>query len=217
MSPTTLTGPEMKPRHGHAKRAVIFLHGYGSNGEDLLSLASYLDLPETYFLSPNAPFAFEMGYPGGYQWFGLADRDPVRIVREIKVAAPILNNFIDETMARLNLAEDKIALVGFSQGSMMSMYTSLRRPKPLGGVVAISGALKGGASLKEEITARPPICIIHGMLDEVVPFSSMKDAEDILKENNVPVETHARPQLGHSIDEKSLGIINKFLTKSVQI
>ncbi|MFZ4541175.1 MAG: alpha/beta hydrolase [Rickettsiales bacterium] len=213
MSPTMLSGPQLAPRSDTVKRAVIFLHGYGSNGDDLISLAPMMDLADTVFLSPNAPFAFEMYPVAAYQWFGLADRDPVRIVREIGVATPILNHYIDSVMMTHGLVEQQVALVGFSQGSMMSMYTALRREKPLAGVVAISGALKGDAALKHEIKSRPPICIIHGEMDEVVPFAAMAQAEDILKENNVPVETHARPRLGHGIDEVGIDITNAFLQR----
>ena len=207
-----LTGPELAPKSGNVKRAVIFLHGYGSNGDDLFGLAPMMMLPDTQFLSPNAPFGFEM-YPGGYQWFGLADRDPVRILKEILVAAPILNAFINATIARLGITDSDVALVGFSQGSMMSMYTALRRPKPLAGVVAISGALKGDALLTAEIKSRPPICIIHGTADDVVSFKEMGFAEEILKSNNVPVESYARPGLGHGIDEEGIAISNRFLKK----
>ncbi len=216
MASTSLSGPELAPRSGSVKRAVIFLHGYGSNGDDLLGLAPLMDLPDTQFLAPNAPFPFEF-YPGGYQWFGLADRDPARILREIIVAAPILNAFIDATMLRFGLTEENIALIGFSQGSMMSMYTALRRAKPLAGVVAISGALKGDDALAAEIQSRPPICIIHGEADEVVAFGEMAHAEKILKANNVPVETHARPRLGHGIDEVGIDIANAFLVKAFGI
>ncbi|MES2985005.1 MAG: prolyl oligopeptidase family serine peptidase [Pseudomonadota bacterium] len=213
MSPTSLSGPERAPRSGTVKRAVIFLHGYGSNGDDLLSIADMMDLPDTQFLSPNAPFAFEI-YPDGYQWFGLADRDPQRILREIVIATPILNAYIDQQLARFNLAPENVALLGFSQGSMMAMYAATRRAKPLAGIVAVSGALKDAESLGEQIASRPPICIIHGEMDDVVPFTAMAHAEAALRANNVPVETHARPRLGHGIDEAGIDIAQAFLKKS---
>ena len=210
MSPTLLSGPEMAPKSGTVKRLVIFLHGLGSDGQDLIGLAPMLQLPDTQFCSPNAPFPCDMA-PYGYQWFSLLDRDADRIVKEIAVAAPILNAHIDAQMARFNLQPKDVALIGFSQGAMMSLYTAPRREKPLAGVVAISGALRGSEMLASDIRSRPPVCIIHGTADEVVPFTSMALAEQTLKANHVPVRAHARPGLGHGIDEEGIRITHDFL------
>ncbi len=208
----TLHDPEVPPPSGNVKHLVIFLHGVGSNGDDLISLSSeFADaLPDTHFISPNAPFKFDMA-PFGYQWFSLTDRDPVRILSEMKTASTPLNDFIDAQAARFNLRDDQIALVGFSQGSMMSLYTAPRRPKPLAGIVAYSGMVRGEASLAQEITARPPVCLIHGEWDEVVPFAAMAASEAALHAANVPVESHARPRLGHGIDLEGIEIGKRFL------
>lgn len=207
-----LTGPEVAPRSGKVRQLVIFLHGLGSNGDDLISLAGEMDdaLPDTQFLSPNAPFPFDMA-DFGYQWFSLTDRDPERILREIQLAVPKLNGFIDAQATRFALPADRIALVGFSQGCMMALYTALRRPTPLAGVVGISGMLHGAATMAAEITARPPICLIHGEWDEVVPFPAMAQAESALRAAHVPVEAHARPRLGHGIDLEGVAITTRFL------
>ena len=130
MSPTLLTGPEIAPASGIVKKLVIFLHGLGSDGNDLIGLARMMDLPDTQFVSPNAPFACDMA-PYGYQWFSLLDRDPARMLREVQIAAPILNHYIDHQAARFGLAAADIALAGFSQGSMMSLYTAPRRTEAL--------------------------------------------------------------------------------------
>ena len=205
-----LKGPELAPRNGAAKRLVIFLHGLGADGNDLLSIGPMLDLPDTHFASPNAPFPCDFG-GGGYQWFSLQDRDPARIVKEINIAAPMLNAYIDAQMEKLNLAPKDLALIGFSQGSMMSLHTAFRRPEPLAGVVGISGALFGAELLATEIKSRPPVCLIHGTHDEVVPFVAMSAAETVLKANNVSVEAHARPGLGHGIDEEGIDMASRFL------
>jgi len=211
MSPTLLTGPEMPPASGTVKRLVIFLHGLGSNGDDLLSLAELMDLPDTHFISPNAPFPFDMA-PFGYQWFSLTSMHPQKMLEGAIIAAPILNHFIDHQRARFKLADADIALVGFSQGTMMSLYTSLRRPAPLAGVVGFSGALLG-AELPAEITAKPPICLIHGAMDAVVPFAAMGMAEVALRAHGVALETHTRPTLGHGIDEQGIDLATTFLRK----
>ena len=212
MSPTALNGPERKSASGVTKRLVIFLHGLGADGNDLLSLAPMLDLPDTHFMSPNAPFACDFG-GGGYQWFSLQDRNPARILPEIRIAEPILNAYIDAALARFNLQPKDIALIGFSQGSMMSLHTAPRRAEPIAGVVGISGALFGADLLSSEIKSRPPVCIIHGTHDEVVPFVAMAAAETTLRNENVPVETYARPRLGHGIDEEGIEITATFLKR----
>jgi phospholipase/carboxylesterase len=212
MSPTLLTGPELAPASGTVKQLVIFLHGVGADGNDLLGIARMMELPDTHFFSPHAPFAYDMA-PSGRQWFSLADRNPQMMIQGIQIAAPILDATIDALMARYNLTPSQVALVGFSQGSMMSLYAAPRRAEPLAGVVAISGAMLAGDRLEAELKSRPPICLIHGKKDEVVPFGAMLQADKILQENDVRVETHARPMLGHGIDDEAIEIMEGFLAK----
>jgi phospholipase/carboxylesterase len=207
-----LTGPEMPARSGSTKRLVIFLHGLGADGNDLLSLAPMLDLPDTHFASPHAPFPCDFG-GGGYQWFSLQDRNPVRILPEIRTAEPLLNAYINAQMLKHKLTPKDVALIGFSQGSMMSLHTAPRRAEPIAGVVGISGALFGADLLASEVKSRPPVCLIHGTHDEVVPFVAMGAAETTLKSNNVPVESHTRPRLGHGIDEEGIEITAAFLKR----
>lgn len=216
MSPTMLNGPELASRSGTTKRLVIFLHGLGADGNDLLSLAPMLDLPDTHFASPNAPYPCDMA-PYGYQWFSLQDRDPTRILPEIRRAEPILNAYIDAQIAKHKLAPKDVALIGFSQGSMMSLHTAPRRAEPIAGVVGISGALFGAELLAGEIKCRPPICLIHGTHDEVVPFVAMGAAETTLRAANVNVEAHARPRLGHGIDEEGIDITATFLRHAFRL
>lgn len=207
---TTLTGPERAPQSGNVKRLVIFLHGLGADGDDLISLAPMLELPDTQFASPHAPFPCDMA-PYGYQWFSLLDRAPVKLLEGVKIAAPILNQYIDAQRDRFKLNDSDIALIGFSQGSMMALYTSLRRPKPLAGVVGFSGALIGGHLLKEEASSKLPICLVHGEEDAVVPFGAMGHAEEALQLHGIDVTTHARPYLGHGIDPEGIDIAKSFL------
>lgn len=212
MSPTLLNGPRLTSKNAITKRLVVFLHGVGADGNDLISLAPMLDLPDTEFFSPDAPFPFDMA-PFGRQWFSLADRSTATIAAGVARAAPILNATIDAEMARLKLTPSQVALVGFSQGAMMAMYIAPRRSEKLAGVVAMSGALISGDTLGAEIHSRPPVCIIHGTQDEVVPFAAMGNAEATLAQHHVPVEAHARPMLGHGIDEEAITITHGFLKK----
>ncbi len=216
MSPTLLTGPELSPESGVVKRIVMFLHGVGADGNDLIGLAHEMDLPDTFYFSPDAPFPCDMA-PYGHQWFSLLDRNPRTMLEGIKIAAPMVNATIDALCTRFALTSADVALVGFSQGSMMSLYTAPRRAQALAGVVGLSGAMLGAESLAQELQSRTPICLIHGEQDQVVPFGAMAHAQDALKENQVPVESHARPMLGHGIDEKAITILTGFLKKQFGI
>jgi phospholipase/carboxylesterase len=163
-------------------------------------------LPDAQFLSPNAPQRCDMS-PYGYQWFSLRDWSPHSMLKGAHEAAPALNLFIDMQLKRFGLSDDKLALVGFSQGTMMSLYVALRRPKPCAGIVGFSGALIG----EEGITSKPPVCLIHGDADTVVPFGAMGLAEALLKQEGVSVESHRRAGLGHGIDPDGLDTASAFL------
>ncbi len=217
MTPS-LHGPEAAPKSGAVKRLVIFLHGVGADGSDLISLAQMMapTLPDTQFLSPNAPFKFDMA-PFGHMWFSLMERSPAKLLEGVKIAAPLLNSYIDTQRDRFKLKDADIALVGFSQGTMTALYAALRRDKPLAGVVGFSGALIGEHLLKEEATSKLPICLMHGEEDEVVPFAALAHAEKNLKLHGIDVTAHARPSLGHGIDPEGLEIATEFLKKCFKL
>lgn len=200
-----LQGPEQLALSGKATKLVVFLHGYGSNGDDLISLAPYWAklLPDTTFVSPNAPFPCEMT-PVGFQWFSLESRDPQSKLAGVKIAAPILDAYLDQQLTRFGLAEKDMALVGFSQGTMMSLYVAPRRSAGVAGVVGYSGALIGAQLLATEARSKPPVLLVHGMADQVVPFDAMAQAAAGLKSAGIEVTTEPRPALPHSIDEVGL-------------
>jgi phospholipase/carboxylesterase len=201
-----LDGPRHGPPAGERVRAlVVFLHGLGADGHDLISLAPMLEplLPATAFVSPHAPQACDMA-PMGRQWFSLQDRDPDLLLTGVAAAAPCLDAFLDAELARLGLSDDRLALVGFSQGTMTALHTALRRPRPCAVVVGFSGALLKPEVLGEEIASRPPVLLVHGDADMVVPFEALALAEEALQLNGVPVAAFRRPGLGHGIDQEGL-------------
>src|SRR5215471_6090486 len=212
----TLEGPSRPPRRGgKPKSLVVLLHGLGADGNDLISLAPYWAplLPETEFVSPHAPFPCDMA-PYGYQWFSVQQRTPDAVLGGVRAAAPFLDAFLDEVLAARGLDESRLALVGFSQGTMMALYVGLRRAKAMAGIVGYSGRLIGEEALAEELRSKPPVLLMHGTGDEIVPFESLALAESRLKALGVPVTTLRRPGLGHSIDEIELAKGGEFL-KSV--
>lgn len=199
-----------------SQQLVIILHGWGADGYNLIDLADVFshNLPDAHFIAPNAPFICEAN-PFGFQWFSLLDRQPRHMLEGANKAASLLNEFIDEQLAELSLDNSSLALVGFSQGTMTALHVALRRTPQIAAVVGFSGALVGAEILSKEITARPPICLIHGNMDEVVPYSSLSHATDNLRQHGCSVEPHTRPLLGHSIDMEGMGIATEFLVKTL--
>ncbi len=208
-----LGGPTQPPASGgKPRRLVVMLHGLGADGSDLIGLAPYWAplLPEAEFLSPDAPFPCDMA-PFGRQWFSLQDRTPSAILAGVRAAAPILDAFLDEALEARGLDETSLALVGFSQGTMMSLYVGLRRAAAPAAIVGFSGALIGAETLAQEIRARPPVLLVPGDADEVVPPQALPLAESGLQAAGVPVEVLSCPGLGHGIDEAGLKRGGEFL------
>ena len=208
-----LSGPAMRPASGgKAKQLIVLLHGLGADGEDLFGLTRELapSFPNACFISPNAPYRCDMA-PYGYQWFSMLDRNPSVMYEGMLLAAPILNAFLDEALEDLELKPNKLAVIGYSQGSMMALHVAPRRAVPIAGVVGLSGGVMSAEHLGKEIQSRPPICLIHGDADQVVPYSLMGASEKILKSLDVPVVTHTRAGLGHGIDTEGLELTIAFL------
>lgn len=205
---------EQGPANGASPESlVILLHGLGSNGQDLISLSPYFAsaLPNTVFISPDAPFVCDMvppGYPNSYQWFSLQDRDPDKMLAGVQMAAPILEEFIAQQCERFNVAPEKCALVGFSQGTMMSLYVGPRYKEKLAGILGYSGAMIGEAGAQHL-----PIHLIHGEADDVVPVQARALAEELLNAAGFTVTGHTTSGLTHSIDEKGIESGAQFLSK----
>lgn len=196
------------------KNIVLLLHGLGSNADDLISLAPIMagELPETLFLSVDAPEQCDMA-PFGHQWFSLQNRAPDAILSGLQTTAqPALHKVISEIKEKYGIENKDLALLGFSQGTMTSLYTALHSDAPFAGVLGYSGALFLNPATEQDLT-KQPICLVHGTADDVVAFESLADAETTLKEHDIEIETCACPNLGHSIDEKGLGTGVSFLQR----
>jgi len=204
----TLDGPRFGPAAGGAaSQLVVLLHGLGADGNDLIGLAPALAraLPEAAFVSPHAPFPCDMA-PYGRQWFSLQSRDPASLWSGVSMAAPILGGFLDDELARLGLADDRLALVGFSQGTMMSLHLAPRRARPCAAVVGYSGLLAGPERLAAETVSRPPVLLVHGDADPIVPVAALPAARAALEAAGFTVTMQVRPGLGHGIDEAGIGL-----------
>jgi len=174
-------------------------------------------LPSTEFLCPDAPFAYDMAPPdfGGRQWFSLHDLMPAKLEAGVQGAAPILNEYIDHVLTTRKLPPKRLALVGFSQGTMMALYVAPRRAEPVACVIGYSGMLRGGETLKTEKKSSPPVLLLHGTADEVVPYAALAEAERELKAADISVSTITCPDLGHSIDNRGVAEGLKFLQKNL--
>ena len=210
-----LDGPRHPPGAGAAPaRIVLLLHGYGADGNDLIGLAPAWApaMPDALFVSPHAPFPCE-GAPFGRQWFGITGRDTEMRLAGLRAASAMVDAFIDDLLEETGLPPAALTLAGFSQGTMLALHTGPRRAKPLAGILGYSGRLLAPELLDAELLSRPPVALIHGEMDELVPFSSMAEAGAALERAGFAVETHGRPGLGHGIDPDGMRAGLQFMVR----
>ncbi len=214
-----LTGPVHPPAAGGSPRQlVVFFHGVGADGSDLIALAPFFAqaLPEAEFLAPDGPEPCDMA-PFGRQWFSLLDREPAALVSGVRRSAPAIDAFLDAALAEYGLTNQQLGLVGFSQGTMASLHAALRRPEPAAAVVGFSGAVLEGEGMETEVTARPPVLLMHGDQDEVVSPAALPMAEAALTRYGVPVQAMVRPGLGHGIDPEGAVVARQFLAQHLGV
>lgn len=219
MSHAPLDGPRVDAASGTAKSLVILIHGYGANGNDLIDLGQQLSpaFPDIAFSSPNAPEPCPMA-PGGLQWFPLTHnpggfRSEDEYWNGVNHSQEVLNAYIDSELERLNLDESRCVLLGFSQGTMMSFHVGLRRQKQLAGIIGFSGVLTGDNRLKDDIQSKPPVLIIHGEEDPVIPVEAVPRATTALRDVNIEAEWHIVAGLGHGIEQVGLLLAANFLRR----
>lgn len=197
-----LSGPRVPPAEGGPPaQLIVLLHGVGADGNDLIGLTPALArrLPRAAFVAPDGPEPCDMA-TFGRQWFSLRDRRPEALWLGVQAALPLLDAFLDAELERHRLADHQLALLGFSQGTMTALHVAPRRPRSVAAVLGYSGALLGGERLPEEAVSRPPVFLVHGDADEVVPVQALPAAVAALQAAEVPVQWSIRPGLGHGID-----------------
>jgi phospholipase/carboxylesterase len=211
-----VNGSSQQPLSGTVRQIVLLLHGYGSSGADLISMAPHWRqaMPDALFLAPNAPHRCAIG--AGYQWWGLAAFTPQALAAGAALAAPALNQFIDRKLGQYGLSESNLAIVGFSQGTMMALHVGLRRTHTVASIVGYSGMLTGAAELADQPITKPPVLLIHGSADPVVPVAALHDAEQALRKLGIEVSTHISAGMGHSVDPIGLRLGSEFIGKGFQ-
>ena len=208
-----VNGKSLKPRSGGTpKQIVLLLHGFGSSGDDMIALAPHWQdaLPDSLFLAPHAPERCAM-MGAGYQWWGLSGFTPASLAAGAASAAPAIDAFIDGKLEQYGLNDADLALVGFSQGTMMALHVGLRRARAVAAVVGYSGMLTDVSGLSRTDLAKPPVLLIHGSADPVVPVVALHRAESELKSLGMEVVTHVSPGLGHTVDPLGLRLGKDFL------
>ena len=217
MATQQIDGPRAGARPGSAESLVVLLHGYGADGNDLIGLAGPLGtaLRNAAFVSPHGPESCSVN-PGGRQWFPVPWLDgssEFAMGRSFAAAQDCLNGFLDREMARHGLAASRVALVGFSQGTMLALHVGLRRMEPTACMVGFSGKLLFPERLDGEIRCRPQVFLAHGDADKMVPVEAIHEAAAALAAHEVPVQWHVSPGLGHGIDEVGIQLASRFLVE----
>ncbi|HEY8610807.1 MAG TPA: phospholipase [Roseomonas sp.] len=211
-----LDGPRWGPASkGRAKQIVFLLHGVGADGNDLIDLAPRWSqaVPDALFISPHAPTPYQ-GAPFGRQWFDLSERTPAHLEAGVRAVAPVLDAAITRECAAAGLPETHVMLMGFSQGAMTALFCGLRRAVQPAAILAYSGLLVAPESLGAELRGRPPVLLVHGEADQVVPVMGSRMAERELRDAGVPVEAVYSPRLAHGIDDAGLAAGALFLQRA---
>lgn len=214
MSEPALTGPRVAPRSGTLRSLVILLHGYGADGQDLSGLAGPFGemLPDTAFRAPNAPQRCRVN-PMGYQWFPISWIDgssEAEMRAGLEAATDTLDRYLTEAMAAEGVGPGETAIVGFSQGTMMSLHVAPQRAEAVAGIVGFSGRLHDPARLAKA-ASRPPVLLVHGDQDEVIPVAALEEARIGLAGAGFTVSTHVSGGVGHGIAPDGLGLARAFL------
>jgi phospholipase/carboxylesterase len=208
-----LIGPRREPKGRTVSSLIVLLHGYGASGDDLIGFADawHEALPETLFIAPHAPEP--LPYPGyvGFQWFPLTFRDSDEIWRGVCAAAPALDRFLDAELARHRMDPRRLALVGFSQGTMLALHVGLRRSIAPAALVGYSGVIAGPEHLERDIKARPPVQLIHGDQDALIPLEALHITREALASVGIALEWHVRRGLGHGVDPEGLRLGGAYL------
>ena len=212
-----VNGSSLQPLSGGSpQQIVLLLHGYGSSGADLIALAPHWqrDLPDALFLAPNAPQRFSY-LSSGSQWWPLAAFTPHALASGAASAAPAIEAFIERKLLQYGLTESNLAIVGFSQGTMMALSVGLRRPRQVAAIIGYSGMLTGGHELSQLPITKPPVLLVHGSADPVVPVAALHAAKTQLEHLGVDVTAHISPGVGHSIDPVGLRMGGEFVAKAL--
>ena len=201
---------------GKPKSAVILCHGYGGDGKDISILANYwrAHLPDTIFICPDAPEKCAAS-PTGFQWFDLTDQSADQILTKSFVAEIKLNNLIDEVMKKNDLNSDKLALVGFSQGCMISLQTGIKRKDKINCIIGYSGRIISVSHLEKNILARPSILLMHGDNDKVVPVESLLESIDFFNRNNYSIKSKIFKNCEHRIPTEGSSLGLEFIKKNL--
>ena len=217
-----LDGPRIAPRSGNARALVVFLHGYGADGNDLIDIGRVWQglLPDAAFISPHAPHPCGQA-PVGREWFPLTFREPGERWAGVNVAAPVINAFLDAELQRLKLPPSALALVGFSQGTMLALHVGLRRAVQPAAIVGYSGMLVVPEDIDPErfaaeIRGHPPVLLVHGDQDPLIPVQALFHAAQGLASLEVPTEWHISTGVAHGIDQEGLRHGGEFLAKRLR-
>jgi phospholipase/carboxylesterase len=213
-----LSGPAVSAKSGEVKQLMVLFHGYGSDGNDMISLSSYWAdiLPNTMFIAPNAPEPCDIN-PMGFQWFALdtsASLDLEKTLSRLtgsKAARPNIEHFLKSLWEETGMSAKDTILVGFSQGAMMALEVGLRLDEQLRGVIAFSGGLVDPKNIAKEIKSKPPVCFVHGGNDDVVPVGMSVVSSQALEEAGLDVKLHISPPAGHTIAIDGLEFASEFI------
>ncbi len=214
---TKLSGPMLAPASGQAPtQAIVLLHGYGSDGNDLIGLAPHWQpiLPHALFVSPNAPEVCRQS-AFGFQWFDISFDGDRLAKRQIGVvqARPVLVEFLADLWTQTGIVPEQTVLAGFSQGAMMALHVGLSLPQKLMGIIAFSGAFLPPQGFGSDAFAKPPVCLVHGDMDDVVDPEHSADADIALRLAGVEVSYHVSQGTAHGIAPDGLQFASAFLQK----